>query len=401
MARSNRPESGRNVKVLVLTRSTGEGHNHVAKALGEAFFARGHDCQVIDAHQVLGSDDTDATVPVSPEANAPQPKRLTDMASRLYGWAALRAPGLYGAVYKMGEVYTRTPVPSPIYLSNKGLAEATYAYIEEHEYDAVVAPHLFPQETLMAIRRRHVSRARHFAVLTDYTCIPFFSEARVDGYFIPHPDLADDCRRHGVPVGKTVATGMPVSARFHQPMPKEAARAELGLPLDVPIFLVMSGGIGSMKAGDLCASLLTAGGERMHVVILTGRREDVFLQIASRYQADPRVSVVPFTDNVPDYMAAADVMLSKPGAVSSTEAAVLGLPLVHTGTIPGNETKNARFFAQRGMSVNAPQIEDAVKAAHRLSVDPARQQLMRDDQHSNTFPDAGARVVAQIERAMI
>jgi len=391
------------VKVLVLTRSTGEGHNRVAIALGEAFTAAGHECQVMDAHGVLGDAGVGPGASLDaghPKKTTTQPHALTDIASRLYGWAALKAPPLFGAVYKMGEVYTRTPVPSPIYLANRGLAEATYEYIEEHEFDAVVAPHLFPQETLMALRRRHASRARFFAVLTDYTCIPFFSEAKVDGYFIPHPDLAEECQRHGVPPSKTVASGMPTAARFHNPLGRDEARQALGLPADVPLFLVMSGGIGSLKAGDLCARLLTAGGENMHVAVLTGRREDVFLQIAGRYQADSRVSVVPFTNRVPDYMAAADVMLSKPGAVSSTEAAVMGLPLVHTGTIPGNETKNARFFAERGMSVNAPRIDDAVQAAHRLMSDRVRRQQMRDDQRANTFPEAGERVVQQIVNAL-
>ena len=381
------------MKVLVLTRNMGEGHNRAAKAIGEAFNARGHDCEVMDALSIANAG--------MPQPAEPGKHRvLTDVASNLYCWTALRAPFLFGAVYKMGEVYTRTPVPSPIYLASAKFAEPTYAFIEEHEYDAVVAPHLFPQETLMAMRKHHKSRARHFAVLTDYTCIPFFSEAKVDGYCIPHQDLLKDCRSHGIPTSRTTVTGLPTMARFARPPSKAEARTGLGLPGDVPLFLVMSGGVGSTKAGDLCGRLLTAGNENMHVVVLTGRSEDLFLQIAGRYQADPRVTVVPFTDKVPDYMAAADVMLSKPGGVSSTEAAVMGLPLVHTATIPGNETKNARFFARHGMSLYAPRIEDAAQAAHKLIKDQGRQQKMRADQQANMMPDSADRVVNQVERIL-
>jgi len=365
----------------------GEGHNRAARAIGEAFTNRGHDCQVMDALTIAN----------------PKPAehhRLTDIASGVYGWTALRAPFLFGAVYKMGEVYTRTPVPSPIYFASAKLAEPTYAFIEEHEYDVVVAPHLFPQETLMAMRKHHKTRARHFAVLTDYTCIPFFSEATVDGYCIPHQDLLKDCRRHGIPASRTTVTGLPTMARFGRPPSKAEAREALGLPADVPLFLVMSGGVGSTKSGELCGKLLTVGNENMHVVVLTGRREELFLQIAGRYQADPRVTVVPFTDKVPDYMAAADVMLSKPGGVSSTEAAVMGLPLVHTATIPGNETKNARFFKKHGMSIYAPRIDDAAQAAHKLIKDQGRQQEMRDAQRANMMPDSAERVVNQVERIL-
>ena len=373
------------MKVLVLTRSMGEGHNRAAKAIGEAFTNKGHECHVMDALSIAN-------------AGPSEHHKLTDIASGVYCWTALRAPFLFGAVYKMGEVYTRTPVPSPIYLTSARLAEPTYAYIEENEYDAVVAPHLFPQETLMAMRKRHRVKARHIAVLTDYTCIPFFSEAKVDGYCIPHADLLKDCRSHGIPMNRTAVTGLPVMASFGRPPSKADAREALGLPADKPVFLVMSGGVGSMKSGELCGALLTAGGEDMHVVVLTGRREDLYLQIAGRYQADPRVTVVPFTNRVPEYMAAADVMLSKPGGVSSTEAAVMGLPLVHTTTIPGNETKNAHFFEKHGMSLYAPRIEAAAAAAHKLISDPIRQTRMREDQRANMMPDSAERVVDQVEK---
>ena len=379
------------MKVLVLTRSMGEGHNRAARALGEAFQASGHECVVTDALGVARDGD-----PQKGEASAGR-RKLTDVASRLYGWSALKAPYLFGAVYALGEAYTRTPVPSPIYIANARLAEATYTYIEEHEFDAVVVPHLFPQETLMAMRRHHSSRARQYAVATDYTCIPFFSEAKVDGYFIPHPDLRDDYRRHGIPVGRTVVTGLPVSARFANPPSQAEARASLGLPAGNPVFLVMCGGVGSLRAGDICGRLLTAGDDDMRVVVLTGRSEELFLHIAGRFQADPRVTVVPFTDKVPDYMAAADVMISKPGGVSSTEAAVMGVPLVHTATIPGVESKNARFFDKRGMSIYAPGIADAVDEAHRLMADRPRQQRMREIQHENTFPDSAQQIVQRVE----
>ena len=381
------------MKVLVLTRSMGEGHNRAAKAIGEAFTANGHDCQVSDALSIANAGQSSVADDTSHGLN----KHLHDVASGLYGWTALRAPFLFGAVYKLGEVYTRTPVPSPIYVASARLAEQTYKFIEEHEYDAVVAPHLFPQETLNAIRKHHKTRARHFAVLTDYTCIPFFSEAKVDGYCIPHADLLKECRSHGIPLGHTTVTGLPVAAAFQTPPSQASAREMLGLPQDRPLFLVMSGGVGSTRLSELCARLLTAGGEDMHVAVLTGRSEGLFLQIADRYQSDPRVTVVPFTERVPDYMAAADVMLSKPGGVSSTEAAVMGLPLVHTATIPGNETKNARFFSRHGMSLYAPRIEDAVQAAHKLINDEACQRRMQDDQRSNTMPDSAQRVVTQVE----
>jgi len=78
----------------------------------------------------------------------------------------------------------------------------------------------------------------------------------------------------------------------------------------------------------------------------------------------------------------------------------MGLPLVHTATIPGNETKNARFFSKHGMSIYAPRIDDAVQAAFKLINDLPRQERMRADQRANTMPDSAELVVAQVEKAV-
>jgi len=379
------------VRVLILTRSTGEGHNRVAQALRSAFESRGHDCEVVDALCAVGKAH-------KPDVTAPGTARHlgADVASQWYGWAALRMPHLFGAVYTAGDLYARTRVPSPIYLTHARLAEATNAYILEHGFDVVLATHLFPQETLSAIRRRHPSRVRYYGVLTDYSCTPFFAEPRLDGYFIPDADMLESCRKYGLPPRWTYATGLPVAQRFRQPMGATQARTVLGLPPGTPLFLVMSGGVGGMYTGRVCDKLLADGGEATHVVVLTGRREDLFTAIAGKYRDDRRVNVVPFTDRVADYMAAADVMVSKPGAVSSTEAAVAGLPLVHTAAIPGGETKNARFFADRGMSVYSQNPVEAARLAHWLLRGPDRLARMRDCQRQ-MIADGADRVVARIE----
>jgi len=323
----------------------------------------------------------------------------TDVSASLYGWAVLKMPALFGSVYQIGDVYSRSKVPSPIYFQNQKYAEATHTYIEENEYDVVISTHLFPQETLSAVRKRFQSRTKFYGVLTDYSCTPFFCEPKIDGYFVPHPDMMADCVRHGLPRDRTYPLGLPVAERFRKAPAKAEARQSLNLPTDIPVFLLMSGGVGSMYTGEATDRLLADGGENVRVVILTGRREDLFTSITRRYEVDPRVTVVPFTDRVPDYMAAADILLTKPGAVSSTEAAVLGLPLVHTAAIPGGEVKNARFFAERGMSLYNQRPGEAARLVKWLLEDEAKVEWMRTHQKANMIADGADRIVAHIENA--
>jgi len=382
------------LKVLVLTRSTGEGHNHVALALGEAFRAHGHDCTVADAAMLLTPKRASSGISATASRVL---SHGADMASRWYGWVALKQPYAFGLVASIGKAYERTSLPSPIHHANLPYVEPLRAYIDEHGVDVVLATHAFPQEAMADVRRRYPSRVRYYSVLTDYSCTPFFAESATDGYFIPHEDVRADCERHKLPRELTYALGMPVAAAFRQPRDRDGARAELGLPADVPMFLLMSGGVGSTRVTEICDRLLTLAGQQVHVVVLSGRREEMYLRVAERYRTDRRVTVVPFTDRVPAYMAATDILISKPGAASSSEAAVFGVPLVHTGAIPGIEADNGRFFQDRGMSVFEPRIERAAQAAFELLHDPDRLAQMRADQAAHLIPDGADRVVAQVE----
>ena len=107
---------------------------------------------------------------------------------------------------------------------------------------------------------------------------------------------------------------------------------------------------------------------------------------------------VPFTDQVPAYMHAADVLLSKAGGISSAEAAVLGVPLVHTMAIPGVETQNAAFFAAHGMSFFAQNPDEAARFADRLVYDRKAAARMLDAQRAHMKRDGAEEIVRRIER---
>ena len=369
----------------MLTRNTGEGHNRVAQAVAQVFESQGDYCEVTDALRLVNGDDQDPG------------KHRADLLSQMYGWAALRMPAVFGAAYNLGDLYSRTRTPSPIRLQNSQYADATYDHIRDRGFDIVAATHLFPQETLSTVRRRHPGPERYYSVLTDYSCTPFFSEPTLDGYFVPHPDMLDDCLKHGLPASVTYPVGLPVTRAFRMPPAKSEARRMVDVPPDLPVFMLMSGGVGSMYTTEACDRLLADAGEDVHVVILTGRRQDLFTSVAGRYEADERVTVVPFTDRVADYMAAADILVTKPGAVSSTEAAVMGLPLIHTAAIPGGETKNARFFADRGMSLYKQKPSEAARLVHWLLADQAKLDEMRTCQRETMIADGAEQIVALIK----
>ena len=108
------------------------------------------------------------------------------------------------------------------------------------------------------------------------------------------------------------------------------------------------------------------------------------------------MQIVGITDRVAEYMAACDVLYSKPGGLTSTEALVSGVPMLHTAPIPGCETCNRRFFTGRGMSVAAKGIVSQVKSGLRLARDHRQAEQMRQCQRQHAKPDAAARILALV-----
>ena len=119
-------------------------------------------------------------------------------------------------------------------------------------------------------------------------------------------------------------------------------------------------------------------------------------KVDKKYNADSRMRTVAFTKKVELYMAAADVILTKPGGLSSTEAAVVNIPLVHVNAIPGCETCNAHFFSEHGMSLWAKNNYEAVRFAQLLTEDTTRSEKMRAAQRKYIYPDAAQTIVQEI-----
>ncbi len=117
-----------------------------------------------------------------------------------------------------------------------------------------------------------------------------------------------------------------------------------------------------------------------------------------QFHGNPDVRVVGYTRHVAEYMAACDVIFTKPGGLSSTEAAVTGIPMIHTAPIPGCEEKNVEFFCHRGMSVAARTRERQIAEGRRLMEQNGARERMRQAQKENAHPQAAAEIVHLMEQ---
>lgn len=361
------------VKILILSCDTGQGHNSAANAVKEAFERRKVQCEVFDPLTLGG-------------------RKAAKLVSDAYTGMMKKMPSAFGVMYEIGDKYSQTGITSPVYRANSRYSEELKTYILDGDYTAVICTHLFPMEALTALKKKDLLDIPCFGVLTDYTCIPFFAETALDAYFIPHPDLISEMKAKGLG-GKIYPSGIPVSGKFSDHCKKSEARKKLGLDENLPMILVMSGGIGVGHISELCGEL-KANDEAFSACILCGKNTELLDNIRENFAADKRFVPLEYTDEVNLYMNSADVMISKPGGLTSTEAAVANVPLVQLLAYTGCELRNIEFFASRGLSLRAGNAKEASELAFMLIGDRKRADEIIAAQRAN-IPQNAADSIAE------
>ncbi|MBR2719454.1 MAG: hypothetical protein IKB78_09195 [Clostridia bacterium] len=346
---------------LILTCGTGGGHNTAAQALQEELLRRGHSAQVLNPYR-LKSD------------------KLADFIDHSYIRMAKSAPKLFGGLYQIGDKFRKFPSRSPVYHLNGGMTETFAAYLQRHPVDVILMTHFFGAHILTQMKSKGLTAPPQIMVATDYTCIPLMEEIDCDAYITPAVDLHEEYLQRGIPADRLHPLGIPVRSAFTAPMSKAEARAALHLSPDGRYALVAGG---SMGAGDL-DKLLTelyraAQAENTRLIVICGSNTQLYDRLQQQY--GEQLILVGRTEQMATYMRACDMLFTKPGGLTSTEAAVVGIPLVHITPIPGCETRNRAYFETHGMSLAARMPAEAVDALRSLN-EPALCQQMVEQQHA-------------------
>ncbi len=357
------------MKVLILSCSTGQGHNSAALAVYENLKSHQVDCEFMDALLFAG-------------------KKTSNAVCKTYATVANKAPHVFGLAYRTGGIISNTKTKSPVYFANTRYARKMYDYITSNGFDMVVTSHLFPAQTLTYLKKKYNLTVFTMAIATDYTSIPFWEETRLDYYVIPHRDLIREFYKKGIPREKLLPFGIPVSRAFCAKTTKEQARKELSLPLEGFEILIMSGSMGFGHMAPLMRAFLKKYGSKVTLIVMGGNNEDLKASLRERFSDYENVHILDFTQQVSLYMDSADLLYTKPGGLTSTEALVKGIPTIHTAPIPGCETKNARFFAAHGLSFYAKSTWEQISYGCLLYQNPDARRAMQKAQAEHALPEA-------------
>lgn len=366
------------MRILILSCNTGEGHNAAARAMKQRIEYEGHEAVVLD-YMLLKSE------------------RASRIVSNGYINTAKYIPRLFGAAYSAALKLSSPKRKSPVYWANRFMGKYLRAYLAENEFDAIIITHLYPAEALTYLKRRGELRQKVLAIATDYTCIPFWEETDCDWYISPHRDLIPEYVARGMDERRLYPCGIPVAMEFARREDAREARRRLGFRPDQPMYLIMGGSMGFGKIQAFAYALCRMKREEDQVVIICGNNRRLHRFLSKELASLPNVHVLAFVNNVWEYMAACDVLYTKPGGLTSTEALVGNVPFIHTAPIPGCETRNRQFFEKNGLSLSASGILSQVELGRMLMESEGVREQMRARQREFAQPDASGQILALIK----
>lgn len=347
------------MEALILSCGTGGGHNMAGNAIAGELERRGHSVTLMDPYRLVG-------------------KNTADYVGNSYIGLVQRSPRLFGWLYSLGEFYRKLPIHSPVYWANGKMADAMQRYLGEHPCDCIIMTHMYPAHMLDHLKGK-MPLPKTVLVATDYTCIPFMEESDCDYYVVPAPDLIGEFCSRGIPREKILPYGIPVRRDFAAHCEKEEARARLGFKRDGRYILLSGGSIGAGQMSETVAVLERFLQEtaNCHLLIVCGKNRRLYEKLQSEYAGQEQIRVMESTARMADYMKACDLFITKPGGLSSTEAAAAGIPLIHISPIPGCEQRNAEYFLTHGMSLlaKAPKKE-LLPALYELQQDSRFREML-------------------------
>ncbi|USG67242.1 glycosyl transferase [Brevibacillus ruminantium] len=263
--------------------------------------------------------------------------------------------------------------PLASWLSGKILT----SWIEQEAPDIVVATHAYCFAALAEAKQKATKPFRLVGVPTDFCVHHFWIHPQADAYILAHPQLEDEIRSHpAMQTTPILHAGIPIRRNFYSSSKREKAKWKESLGLHPQHFTVLlSGGEGGYGAMEEVLQGLLGETEPLQIVVITGRNTE--LQERLRQAAEtlsgpsPHVTVVKgYEESIWEWMAAADVFITKPGGISCAEALAVRTPLILHHPLPGQEQRNAAFLLDQQAALFAQSVEQIPAIVQQLRRSP-------------------------------
>lgn len=329
----------RKKRVLLLSEGFGSGHTQAAYAIS------------VGLRKLSGKIMTKVL-----ELGAFQHPTIFSWVFRAYRKTVTSQPRLYGMLYRSKSKKSLSRLSS--LALHRLFYSRTANIISQLRPDVIVTTHPFPNAVVSRLKRSGLT-VPLCAVITDYDAHGTWVDEAVNIYLVSTEDVRLKLIARGVTADKIRVTGIPVHPNFWGRKDKATAREQLGLK-QMPTVLIMGGGWGIVGSTDLLRHA-AQWRDKVQLIICLGNNRKFLAQLSDDplFQ-HPHISLFGYTKQVDKLMDVSDVLITKPGGMTCTEAIAKGIPMLFYSPIPGQEEENRQYFIENGFAepINSPATID-------------------------------------------
>jgi len=360
-------------RVLIMSVSAGAGHIKAANALEKTFLEDPRVSQVI--HQ-------DALVYTN--------KLFRDFYSKFYQSLVRSAPNFLGWWYKSSVEPWRTD--SMRHMIDRLNTRPLVRFVREFDPHITVCTHFMPAGIISHLIAAGRLDARLSIVVTDFNFHAMWLSRAFQRYFVAMNETKASLESLGLPSDRVTVSGIPIDPVFSVPIDRLNECRRLALEPTRPIVLLSAGAAGSGPAEFMVQQLMMLD-DRIQVVIVCGHNRDLKNRIDAIVQANPRFRVLGYTDAMSTLMQLADLLIGKPGGMTSAEALAAGLPMCIVNPIPGQEERNSDHLLEEGVAIKCNDLGALAYKVGQLLDRPDRLANMRANASRLARPFAARTVV--------
>lgn len=325
-------------KILIFYGSYGGGHLSAARNIKEYIDANYKDTEtcMVDCIEYIN-------------------KALNKVTTKAYSEMAKNAHWVWKKVYYGAE---NGPFSRLNDKTQKLLSIKLNKILQTYKPDLIISTHPFSSHMCAILKKKKKINTKIATIITDYAPHSqwLMHSVYIDYFFVAHDGMKEDLLKRGIKEKQIKVTGIPLSNRFLAHYNKEKILSEFNLSPDKRTVLFFAGGeqgFGKDKIFNMLKSIIETF-PNLQVIAISGKNEKMkqqFDNLVSKTNSDETVKVLKYTNKIPELMSVSDLVITKPGGLTTTESLASGLPIIVINPIPGQEEENAEFLEEKGVGI--------------------------------------------------
>ena len=325
-------------KILIFYASYGGGHLSAANSIKDYLSSNYEkiDVELIDCMKYIN-------------------KPIEKITTTAYNEMAKKAPWAWGKIYSDSQ---KGPLAHITTRSNQVFAIKLLRLLREKKPDLIISTHPFGSQMCSYLKRKGKITSKIATILTDFAPHDqwLVGSDYTDYFFVAHNKMKEYLISKNIPENKIFATGIPISNKFLETFNTSKILSSLGLKENLKTVLFFAGGkfgLGKSRTLEIFNTLVNDF-NNIQVIAISGKNKKMyeeFNQIVKIANKTNFIKVFEFVNNVPELMAVSDVVITKPGGLTTTESLVSGLPMIIINPIPGQEEENAQFLEHSNVGI--------------------------------------------------